>query len=91
MGMEAEELKLLPSRVAHAACPACGSGGRLGCVLPLQLLIGVAEKVGGQIQLRGHAGRGGGLNQRADVCDQGADSTIDQLANFGQAAVESCS
>ena len=56
--------------------------------MPLQLLIGVAEEVGRQIELRGHVGAGRRLNQRADVCDQSGVPTIDELANFGQVAVE---
>lgn len=39
----------LAQQIAHAARPAGGSGGRLRRVLPLQLLIGMAEKIGRQV------------------------------------------
>ena len=58
MGMEADGVEAATQQIAHAACPSCGSGGGLGRVLPLQLLIGVAEQVRGQIELCGHVGAG---------------------------------
>jgi hypothetical protein len=55
---------------------------------PLQLLIGVAEEVGGKIQSRGYVGLGSWLDERADVSNENSTSAVDQLPDFRQAAVK---
>ena len=75
-------------QVAHAASPTRCSRSRPGRILPLQLLIGMTEEIGRQVELRGHIGAGGWCDQSADVGDESRGPAINQLSNFGQAAVK---
>jgi hypothetical protein len=87
MGIEADGLKLEPRRSLMRPAQPVEVAAVRGA-MPLQLLIGVAEEVGGKIQLRGYVGLGSWLDERADVSNESSTSAVDQLPDFRQAAVK---
>ena len=76
-------------RVGDAAGPAGLGGSALCGVLPLELLVGVREEIGGQVLAGQVLARGGGLDERADVGDDGGCVAVEERLDVGEVGIES--
>ena len=57
-------------------------------VLPLKLLIGVREEVGGQRLIRLELRLGGGGDESSDVGDDGCVVVVEERLNIGEVGIE---
>ena len=75
--------------VGDATGPACLCGATLCGVLPLELLVGVGKEIGGQVLASLVAGGSSGLDESADVGDDGGCVVVEERLDVGEVGVES--